>query len=389
MAKRGLGKGLGAFFGEEVTTTKENAAEKVSRSERKEHLMANQGTAKNTEKNGTGAKSDRGNAAKTAGNAAGNTAVSTDPSQKNNSRTAGNSEPIIVEKVVEKIVEKPVEKIVEKIVEKPVEKIVEKPVEQTLKLNLIEPNNEQPRKNFDEESLQELADSIKQYGILQPLIVQKKGNHYEIIAGERRWRAAKLAGITDVPVLIREYDKQQTMEIALIENVQRADLNPIEEAQAFQQLIQEFHLTQEEIANRVSKNRATITNSMRLLKLDVRVQDMLADGKISSGHARALLGLEEGERQYQVAVKIIGEKLSVRDVEKLVKMMNRPPKEKKPEKGPDIDLIYRQVEDKLKSIMGTKVVINQKDKNKGRIEIEYYSQEELERLIELMESLRA
>lgn len=409
MAKRGLGKGLGAFFGEEVTATKENAAEKVSRSERKEHLMANQGTAKNTEKNGTGAESDSGKAAKKAGN----TAVSTDAAKKNNSRNAGNSEPVVVEKVVEKIVEKPVEKIVEKIVEKPVEKIVEKivekpvekivekvvekpvekivekPIEQTLKLNLIEPNSEQPRKNFDEESLQELADSIRQYGILQPLIVQKKGNHYEIIAGERRWRAAKLAGITDVPVLIREYDKQQTMEIALIENVQRADLNPIEEAQAFQQLIQEFHLTQEEIANRVSKNRATITNSMRLLKLDVRVQDMLADGKISSGHARALLGLEEGERQYQVAVKINEEKLSVRDVEKLVKMMNRPPKEKKPEKGPDIDLIYRQVEDKLKSIMGTKVVINQKDKNKGRIEIEYYSQEELERLIELMESLRA
>ena len=381
MAKRGLGKGLGAFFGEEVTATKENAAEKVSRSERKEHLMANQGTAKNTEKNGTGAESDSGKAAKTA--------VSTDAAKKNNPRNAGNSEPVVVEKVVEKIVEKPVEKIVEKVVEKPVEKIVEKPVEQTLKLNLIEPNSEQPRKNFDEESLQELADSIRQYGILQPLIVQKKGNHYEIIAGERRWRAAKLAGITDVPVLIREYDKQQTMEIALIENVQRADLNPIEEAQAFQQLIQEFHLTQEEIANRVSKNRATITNSMRLLKLDVRVQDMLADGKISSGHARALLGLEEGERQYQVAVKITEEKLSVRDVEKLVKMMNRPPKEKKPEKGPDIDLIYRQVEDKLKSIMGTKVVINQKDKNKGRIEIEYYSQEELERLIELMESLRA
>lgn len=405
MAKRGLGKGLGAFFGEEVTATKENAAEKVSRSERKEHLMANQGTAKNTEKNGTGAESDSGKAAKTA--------VSTDAAKKNNPRNAGNSEPVVVEKVVEKIVEKPVEKIVEKIVEKPVEKIVEKivekpvekivekvvekpvekivekPVEQTLKLNLIEPNSEQPRKNFDEESLQELADSIRQYGILQPLIVQKKGNHYEIIAGERRWRAAKLAGITDVPVLIREYDKQQTMEIALIENVQRADLNPIEEAQAFQQLIQEFHLTQEEIANRVSKNRATITNSMRLLKLDVRVQDMLADGKISSGHARALLGLEEGERQYQVAVKITEEKLSVRDVEKLVKMMNRPPKEKKPEKGPDIDLIYRQVEDKLKSIMGTKVVINQKDKNKGRIEIEYYSQEELERLIELMESLKS
>lgn len=342
MAKRGLGKGLGAFFGEEVTTTKENAAEKVSRSERKEHLMVNQGTTKNTEKDETGKKTDSSQPAK----------------------TGTNAETIVVEK------------------------IVEKPIEQTLKLNLIEPNSEQPRKKFDEESLQELADSIKQYGILQPLIVQKKGNHYEIIAGERRWRAAKLAGVTDVPVLIREYDKQQTMEIALIENVQRADLNPIEEAQAFQQLIQEFHLTQEEIANRVSKNRATITNSMRLLKLDIRVQDMLAEGKISSGHARALLGLEEGERQYQVAAKMIEEKLSVRDVEKLVKMMNRPPKEKKPEKGPDIDLIYRQVEDKLKSIMGTKVVINQKDKNKGRIEIEYYSQEELERLIELMESLR-
>ena len=403
MAKRGLGKGLGAFFGEEVANTKETSGEKVSRSERKEQLMVKtaekkpENTAKNTEKTGIAGNGDAGKSS----------VVKDQENQgKNKNGVSGNvpsangqkaNEPIIiekivekpVEKIVEKIVEKPVEKIVEKVVEKPVEKIVEKPVEQTLKLNLIEPNSEQPRKNFDEESLQELADSIKQYGILQPLIVQKKGSHYEIIAGERRWRAAKLAGITDVPVLIREYDKQQTMEIALIENVQRADLNPIEEAQAFQQLIQEFHLTQEEIANRVSKNRATITNSMRLLKLDSRVQDMLAEGKISSGHARALLGLEDRERQYQVAVKIVEEKLSVRDVEKLVKMMNRPPKEKKPEKGPDIDLIYRQVEDKLKSIMGTKVVINQKDKNKGRIEIEYYSQEELERLIELMESLKS
>ena len=271
----------------------------------------------------------------------------------------------------------------------PVVKIVEVEKEKFLNISEIEPNVSQPRKMFDEEQLGELAESIRRYGVLQPLLVQKKGDRYELIAGERRWRAAKLAGFREVPVIVREYTRQQTMEIALIENVQRADLNPIEEAQAFQQLIQEFHLTQEEIANRVSKNRATITNSMRLLKLDSRVQDMLAEGKISSGHARALLGLEDRERQYQVAVKIIEEKLSVRDVEKLVKMMNRPPKEKKPEKGPDIDLIYRQVEDKLKSIMGTKVVINQKDKNKGRIEIEYYSQEELERLIELMESLRA
>ena len=383
MAKRGLGKGLGAFFGEEVANTKETSGEKVSRSERKEQLMGKtsekkpENTAKNTEKRGIAGNGDAGKSS----------VVKNQENQgKNKNGVSGNAPSANGQKANEPII---IEKIVEKPVEKIVEKIVEKPVEQTLKLNLIEPNSEQPRKNFDEESLQELADSIKQYGILQPLIVQKKGSHYEIIAGERRWRAAKLAGITDVPVLIREYDKQQTMEIALIENVQRADLNPIEEAQAFQQLIQEFHLTQEEIANRVSKNRATITNSMRLLKLDSRVQDMLAEGKISSGHARALLGLEDRERQYQVAVKIVEEKLSVRDVEKLVKMMNRPPKEKKPEKGPDIDLIYRQVEDKLKSIMGTKVVINQKDKNKGRIEIEYYSQEELERLIELMESLKS
>ncbi len=383
MAKRGLGKGLGAFFGEEVANTKETSGEKVSRSERKEQLMGKtaekkpENTAKNTEKRGIAGNGDAGKSS----------VVKNQENQgKNKNGVSGNAPSANGQKANEPII---IEKIVEKPVEKIVEKIVEKPVEQTLKLNLIEPNSEQPRKNFDEESLQELADSIKQYGILQPLIVQKKGSHYEIIAGERRWRAAKLAGITDVPVLIREYDKQQTMEIALIENVQRADLNPIEEAQAFQQLIQEFHLTQEEIANRVSKNRATITNSMRLLKLDSRVQDMLAEGKISSGHARALLGLEDRERQYQVAVKIVEEKLSVRDVEKLVKMMNRPPKEKKPEKGPDIDLIYHQVEDKLKSIMGTKVVINQKDKNKGRIEIEYYSQEELERLIELMESLKS
>lgn len=395
MAKRGLGKGLGAFFGEEVTNTKENAGEKISRSERKEHLMASNqadllkstGDKKKagTEKTGKKTSEKPAAGAKTASRTTKKDKTSPVVVEKVVERIVEKP----VEKVVEKIVEKPVEKIVEKIVEKPVEKIVEKPVEQKLKLTLIEPNSGQPRKNFDEESLQELADSIKQYGVIQPLIVQKKGTHYEIIAGERRWRAAKMAGLTEVPVLIREYDKQQTMEIALIENVQRDDLNPIEEAQAFQQLIQEFHLTQEEIASRVSKNRATITNSMRLLKLDPRVQDLLVEGKISSGHARALLGLEDKENQNQVASKIVKEKLSVRDVEKLVKMLNRPKKEKKPKKGPDAALIYRQVEDRLKSIMGTKVVINQKDKNKGRIEIEYYSQEELERLIELMESLRS
>lgn len=258
-----------------------------------------------------------------------------------------------------------------------------------LKLSAIDPNYEQPRKDFKEESIQELADSMKKYGVLQPLLVQKKGERYEIIAGERRWRAAKEAGLKEVPVIIREYTKQQTMEIALIENVQREDLNPIEEAVAYQQLMEEFDLTQEEIASRVSKNRATITNSMRLLKLDRRVQDMLIQGQISSGHARALLSLEEAEQQYQTGLKIIAEKLSVREVEKLVKALAKPKKEKKKEEEErDISFVYHDLEERMKQIMGTKVSINRKDRNKGRIEIEYYSEAELERLIELIESIR-
>lgn len=345
MAKRGLGKGLGAFFGEDVTREDNEKAETTRKSA---------GKTSSEKMNSENAEPDRGSEKK----------------DTENKSAKEKSEPVIVEKLVEKI--------------------IEKPVEQKMKISLIEPNGTQPRKKFDEETLNELAESIKAYGILQPLIVQKKDDHYEIIAGERRWRAAKLAGLQEVPVLIREYDKQRTMEIALIENVQRADLNPIEEAQAYQRMIQEFGLTQEEIATRVSKNRATITNSLRLLKLDPRVQQMLIEGQISSGHARALLGLENQESQYQAAMKVIQENLSVRDVEKLVKFMNRPDKEK-PERqnGPDINLIYRQIEEKLKTIMGTKVVINRKDKNKGRIEIEYYSQEELERLIELMESMHS
>lgn len=343
MAKRGLGKGLGALFGEEVTTDEKNVTEKETKVRRKES-DSNSGAVKKERK-------------------------ATNP-VKTEKKEKKEPEKVLVE------------------VEKIVEKLVEKPVEQKLKLSLIEPNSAQPRKHFEEESLNELADSIREYGVLQPLLVQEKDGHYEIIAGERRWRAAKLAGLTEIPVLIRDYDKQRAMEIALIENIQRSDLNPIEEAKGYQQLIQEFDLTQEEIAKRVSKNRATITNSMRLLKLDERVQQMLAENEISSGHARALLGLEEHENQFQTARKIVQENLSVREVEKLVKLLNRPKKEKKEiETGPDINLIYKQIEEKLKSIMGTKVIINRKDKNKGRIEIEYYSQEELERLIELMEAM--
>ena len=258
-----------------------------------------------------------------------------------------------------------------------------------VKVTSIEPNREQPRKDFNEEAMGELAESIKQFGILQPLLVQKKGDYYEIIAGERRWRAAKLAGLKEVPVVIREYTKQQTMEIALIENVQREDLNPIEEAKAYQRLIQEFELKQEEIAARVGKSRVTITNSMRLLKLDERVQEMLIQNQITGGHARALLTVEDGELQYKLAGKIIAENLSVREIEKIVKSLSKKknPKEKNVE-DESLALIFRDLEERMKSAMGTKVSINRKDKNKGRVEIEYYSESELERIVELIESIR-
>ena len=258
-----------------------------------------------------------------------------------------------------------------------------------VKVTSIEPNREQPRKDFNEEAMGELAESMKVYGVLQPLLVQKKGDYYEIIAGERRWRAAKLAGLKEVPVVIREYTKQQTMEIALIENVQREDLNAIEEAKAYQRLIQEFELKQEEIAARVGKSRVTITNSMRLLKLDERVQEMLIQNQITGGHARALLTVEDGELQYKLAGKIIAENLSVREIEKIVKSLSKKknPKEKNVE-DESLALIFRDLEERMKSAMGTKVSINRKDKNKGRVEIEYYSESELERILELIESIR-
>ena len=258
-----------------------------------------------------------------------------------------------------------------------------------VKVTSIEPNREQPRKDFNEEAMGELAESMKVYGVLQPLLVQKKGDYYEIIAGERRWRAAKLAGLKEVPVVIREYTKQQTMEIALIENVQREDLNAIEEAKAYQRLIQEFELKQEEIAARVGKSRVTITNSMRLLKLDERVQEMLIQNQITGGHARALLTVEDGELQYKLAGKIIAENLSVREIEKIVKSLSKKknPKEKNVE-DESLALIFRDLEERMKSAMGTKVSINKKKKNKGRVEIEYYSESELERIVELIESIR-
>ncbi len=270
-----------------------------------------------------------------------------------------------------------------KVVEKVIEKIVEKPSEVKLKINQIEPNREQPRKKFDEQALEELADSIRQFGILQPLIVQEKEKYYEIIAGERRWRAAKLVGLKEIPVVIRKMSEQEMVEISLIENIQRENLNPIEEAAAYKRLLEEFHLTQEEIAERVAKSRTAVTNSMRLLKLDERVQQMVVDEMLSTGHARALLAVEDPELQFQTANKIYNERLSVREVEKLVKNIGKEKSSKK-EKDLQQEAVFQDLEEKMKVSLGTKVSINRKDDKKGRIEIEYYSMEELERLMEIL-----
>ena len=269
------------------------------------------------------------------------------------------------------------------------EKKVNKSGEQLVPINQVEPNREQPRKEFDEDALLELADSIKQYGILQPLIVQKRKDYYEIIAGERRWRAAKKAGLKEVPVIIREYTDQQVVEISLIENIQRENLNPIEEAMAFKKLLEEFNLKQDEVAERVSKSRTAVTNSMRLLKLSEKVQQMIVDEMITTGHARALLALDDEEQQYILANKIFDEKLSVRETEKLVKALKNPKKEDTTKEVEDKNsFIYADIEDKMKSVIGTKVNIHQKKSGKGKIEIEYYSQAELERIFELIMSAK-
>ena len=256
-----------------------------------------------------------------------------------------------------------------------------------VKISLVEPNRNQPRKEFDKDALSELANSIKQYGILQPIIVQKIEDMYEIIAGERRWRAAKEAGLTEVPVIIRDYDKQKIMEISIIENIQRENLNPIEEAMAYQSLMEEYGLKHEELAERVSKNRSTITNSMRLLKLSDNIQQMIIDGKISAGHAKVLLSVENTSEQEKIAQELISKSLSVRELEKLVKQYIKPRKKKKSKDDKDYSLFYKEYEDRLKDILGTKVQINTKDKNKGRIEIDYYSAAELERIVELLNTI--
>ena len=258
-----------------------------------------------------------------------------------------------------------------------------------VKISNVEPNRDQPRKQFDEDALLELSESVKQYGILQPLLVSDKKDYYEIIAGERRWRAAKLAGLKEVPVIVKEFSAQELVEISLIENIQREDLNPVEEAMAYRRLIDEFKLKQDEIAERVSRSRTAVTNSLRLLKLDARVQQMMVDEMISAGHARALLGISDAEKQYSVAMRIFDEKLSVRETEKLVKTILNPSKKKETGTGNSAeDAIYEKLEEKMKNITGTRVFIHRKKNNKGKIEIEYYSRDDLDRIIDLFESIR-
>ena len=253
-----------------------------------------------------------------------------------------------------------------------------------VKITKLEPNKDQPRKNFDEDALEELAESIKQYGLIQPIVAQDRGDHYEIIAGERRWRAARIAGLKEVPVIIKHYTEQEIVEISLIENIQRENLNPIEEAQAYKRLLTEFHLKQDEVAERVSKSRTAVTNSMRLLKLCDEVQQMVIDDMLSTGHARALIAIEDPEEQYAVAQKIFDEKLSVRDVEKLVKNLHKPVKPKKQMNDEALKIIYQEIEEKLEQTLSTKVTVSPKGDGAGKIEIEFYSHEDLDRLIGMM-----
>lgn len=260
-----------------------------------------------------------------------------------------------------------------------------------MNINKVEPNRDQPRTKFDEDKLLELSESIKQYGILQPLLVQKRDDYYMIVAGERRWRAAKMAGLKEVPVIVKQLSEQEIMEISLIENIQRDDLNPIEEALAYKRLLTEFNLKQDEVAERVSKSRTAVTNAMRLLKLDERVQQMVIDEMLTTGHARALISIEDQELQYTTAQRIFDEKLSVRDTEKLVKNLQNEKKNPSSEKkklDPKMEAIYRDLEEQMKRVMGTKVTINAKDEKSGKLEIEYYSQDELDRIIDLLRSVQ-
>lgn len=259
-----------------------------------------------------------------------------------------------------------------------------------ININKVEPNKDQPRKFFDEDALLELSESIKLHGIISPIIVKKRDGYYEIVAGERRWRAAKIAGLKEVPVIVRDFSEQEILEIAIIENVQREDLNAMEEALGYQKLLEEFNLKQDEVAEKVSKSRTAITNALRLLKLDERVQQMVKDDLIQAGHARALLGITDKDLQYKFAQEVFDKKMNVREVEKQVKKLQKEKKPKEKDNTSKIidETIYSDIEENLKNIMGTKINILPKDEDKGKIEIEYYSKDDLDRIVEIIRSSR-
>lgn len=380
--KRGLGKGLNKA-GKGLDSLIAPKQGKASGTADKEEKKA----ATSVKKTETAAKAARGKkkepaAAKTEIN---EEQIAVDLPAANKSETKEVVENVVTEKGTEKLESEAFEKEEASDSAKKAVSEAEKNQETFLKISDIEPNRNQPRKHFEEDALLELADSIRQHGVLSPILVQKSGDYYEIIAGERRWRAAKLAGLKEIPAIIRQYTQREVMEISLIENIQRENLNPIEEAQAYQRLLTEFELKQDELAERVSKSRTAVTNSMRLLKLDERVQKMVIDEMISSGHARALLAITDNDLQYTLALRVFDEKLSVRDIEKLVKQNN---KERTSVRSNDIDqslqLIYQDLEERMATVIGTKVSIHPKSSKKGKIEIAYHSNEELERLTELL-----
>ena len=303
--------------------------------------------------------------------------VNTTQSRKN--KTTNTSEKVETKEVVKEVVK---------------EVIKEVPTEMTLKIKDIEINRNQPRKQFNEDALQELADSILQLGIIEPLVVTKKDDYYLLVSGERRWRAAMKAGLKEVPVVVKDYTEQQILEIGIIENIQREDLNPIEEAQAYKKLIEEFHLKQDDVAERVSKSRSAITNILRLLKLSEPVQEMVIDEKLSNGHARALIPIEDNELQYEIACKVFDERLSVRETEKLVKKvlddLNNPKKEEEAAATTeDLSFLYRELEENFKYKLGAKTTVKAKNNEKGKIEIEYYSKDELEHIMEMIYSIQS
>ena len=343
---RGLGRGLDALI---PNTVEEERRNMETSSENEEEKTSTENPAKKTN-TGRAGKNEPDRAADTAN---GSAAYNIEETASDPTEISGEDEPAQEENGMVRMV----------------------------RISLVEPDRNQPRKNFDKEKLQELADSIKTKGLLEPIIVQEKGGHYEIIAGERRWRACRIAELTEIPVIVKNYDDLEKVEISLIENIQREDLNPIEEANAYRRLIDEFHLKQDELAERVSRNRTSIANSMRLLKLCEKVQEMVADGRLSMGHARALIPVEDEETQLALAVKIVEEHLSVRDVEKLIRSLQRKAPGKK-EKDPALELIYKDLENRMNAALGMKVAIKSKNEKSGRIEITYSNQDDLEKLMD-------